>query len=233
MSSMLKAVLFDLDGTLLDTAPEFHHIASAMLQAHGYAPIAYAEFRRSVSDGARGMVQTAFRLDPADARFESLRKEFLDLYAQHLAAHTQLFSGMAETLAFIESKNLLWGVVTNKPVAFSAPLLKRLNLAERCATLICPDHVQQRKPDPEALHLACAQIDCTIDETIYVGDHRRDIECARNANMRSIACDYGYVHEDDPCTNWGANFIVQSADAIMPILQRHLPPFEKGGPEGI
>lgn len=223
MTSQLKAVLFDLDGTLLDTAPEFYHIMSAMLQAHGTAPVAYEEFRQSVSDGARGMVQKAFGLDPAEARFETLRKEFLALYEQHLAAYTQLFPGMADTLAFIESNHLRWGVVTNKPVGFSAPLLQKLHLAERCATLICPDHVKQRKPDPEALHLACAQIDCAIGEAIYIGDHRRDIECARRAGMISIACDYGYVHRDDPCATWGADFIVESAQEIIPILQRYLP----------
>jgi N-acetyl-D-muramate 6-phosphate phosphatase len=221
-ASKLKAVLFDLDGTLLDTAPEFHHIISSMLQAHGTAPIAYDVFRQSVSDGARGMVQAAFGIDHTDVRFEPLRKELLALYEQHLATHTQLFPGMAETLAFIESKNLRWGVVTNKPVVFSAPLMKRLNLAERCATLICPEHVRQRKPDPESLSLACTQIGCTIDEAIYIGDHRRDIQCACNAGMLSVACDYGYVHTEDPCANWDADFIVQSAAAIIPILQQQL-----------
>lgn len=220
MRSTLKAVLFDLDGTLLDTAPEFYEIISAQLRKHGAAPIAFDDFRTVVSDGARGMVQKAFGLDPDEALFEVLRREFLDLYTQHLAAHTQLFPGMAETLAFIESHNLRWGVVTNKPVGFSAPLLQRLELATRCATLICPDHVKQRKPDPEALHLACSQVDCAVTEAIYVGDHRRDIECARSAGMISIACDYGYIHADDPCVNWGADFIVSRADAIVPILQK-------------
>ena len=219
-ASALKAVLFDLDGTLLDTAPEFYEIIGAMLQKYGAAPIAFADFRQSVSDGARGMVQKAFGIDHTDARFEPLRVEFLDLYKQHLAAHTQLFPGMAETLAFIESKNLHWGVVTNKPVAFSAPLLERLDLSRRCATLICPDHVKQRKPDPESLLLACSQLDCAIDEAIYIGDHRRDIECALSAGMTSIACDYGYVHRDDPCAFWGADFIVANADEIISILQQ-------------
>lgn len=220
MSSQLKAVLFDLDGTLLDTAPEFYEIISAQLQKHNAAPIAFADFRTVVSDGARGMVHKAFGIDPSDARFESLRVEFLDLYAQYLGAHTQLFPGMAETLAFIESKNLRWGVVTNKPAGFSAPLMQRLNLTERCATLICPDHVKQRKPYPESLLLACSQIDCAVNETIYIGDHRRDIECAQRAGMPSIACDYGYIHADDPCRNWGADFIVSRADDIVPILQK-------------
>ena len=222
MSLPLKAVLFDLDGTLLDTAPEFYEIISAQLGKHGAAPIAFADFRTVVSDGARGMVHKAFGIDPADARYEPLRVEFLDLYAQHLAAHTQLFPGMAETLEFIESNNLRWGVVTNKPLGFSAPLIQKLNLAERCATLICPDHVKQRKPDPEALQLACAQINCEINEAIYIGDHRRDIECAQRAGMPSIACDYGYIHTDDPCTNWGADFTVSSAAEIVPILKNFI-----------
>ncbi len=222
MPSPLKAVLFDLDGTLLDTAPEFYQIIGTMLHTHGAAPIAYEDFRESVSDGARGMVHKAFGIDPGEAHFESLRNEFLALYEMHLATHTQLFPGMAATLAFIESQHLRWGVVTNKPVGFSAPLLKRLNLAERCATLICPDHVKQRKPDPEALLLACSRIDCDVSEAIYVGDHRRDIECARNAGLASIACEFGYVHSDDPCANWGADFIVASADAIVPILKNFI-----------
>lgn len=222
MSSKLKAVLFDLDGTLLDTAPEFYQIIRTMLQAHGVAPIAYENFRQSVSDGARGMVKKAFDIDHTDARFEPLRKELLALYEMHLATHTQLFPGMAETLAFIESNNLHWGIATNKPVAFSAPLLQRMHLAQRCATLICPDHVRLRKPDPESLYLACERIGCTIDEAIYLGDHRRDIECARSAGMLSIACDYGYVHSDDPCTAWGADFIVENALKIIPILQQQL-----------
>ncbi|HET8712006.1 MAG TPA: HAD-IA family hydrolase [Spongiibacteraceae bacterium] len=222
MPSALKAVLFDLDGTLLDTAPEFYQIVSIQLQKHGAAPIAFNDFREVVSDGARGMVQKAFGIDPGAVNFEPLRQEFLNLYTRHLAMHTHLFPGMAETLAFIESENLRWGVVTNKPVGFSAPLLQKLNLSTRCATLICPDHVKQRKPDPEALILACAQIGCAVGEAIYLGDHRRDIECARRAGMPSIACDYGYIHADDPCSNWGADFIVPNAAAIVPILQKFI-----------
>lgn len=220
MSAKLKAVLFDLDGTLLDTAPEFYRIMNTMLQMHDVAPVAFDDFRRSVSDGARGMVQKAFGIDAADARFEPLRQEFLDRYTEHLASHTQLFPGMTDALAFIESENLRWGVVTNKPVAFAAPLLARLHLAERCATLVCPDHVRLRKPDPEALQLACAQIGCAVNEAIYLGDHRRDIESARNAGMTSVACAYGYIHADDFCTEWGADFIVENAQAIIPLLQQ-------------
>ncbi len=215
----LKAILFDLDGTLLDTAPEFAFIANLLLAKHGRAPIAFEQFRQSVSDGARGMVQTAFACNDSDPQFELLRQEFLALYAQHLADHTQLFPGIAELLAYIEGANIAWGVVTNKPSGYAAPLLQAMQLTTRCAALICPDHVQHRKPDPEALHLACQQIGCTTSEAIYIGDHRRDIEAGRNADMPTIACSYGYVHADDPSDKWGAEFIVDDAREIITILQ--------------
>jgi phosphoglycolate phosphatase len=218
----LKAVLFDLDGTLLDTAPEFYALAKHMLEQRDIAPLAYAEFRETVSDGARGMVKKAFRIEEDDAQFESLRQEFLALYAEKLATRTELFAGMGDVLDFVESHGMVWGVVTNKPNAFAEPLLRALGLLERCAVLVCPDHVSERKPHPEALYLACDKIGCGIDEAIYVGDHRRDIESARNAGMASIACLFGYVHASDPCENWNADFIIHDAMEIIPIVQNRL-----------
>lgn len=218
----LKAVLFDLDGTLLDTGPEFYHIALQLLEKHAVAPLDYEEFRETVSDGARGMVKTAFRIDEIDPRFELLRKEFLELYTQQLATRTELFAGMNDVLDFAEGNGMSWGVVTNKPSAFAEPLLKKLNLLERCAVLVCPDHVSVSKPNPEGLYLACDKIGCSIDEAIYLGDHRRDIDSAHNARMTSIACSFGYVHGDDPCENWNADYIVHDALQIISILQNRL-----------
>jgi phosphoglycolate phosphatase len=218
-SAPLKAVLFDLDGTLIDTAPDFHALIAQMLITHNCPPISYEEFRRCVSDGARGMIKTAFKCAEDDPRFESLRQELLALYTDHIADHSQLFPGIESLLKHIENENMQWGIVTNKPCAFAEPLLTALNLSERCAVLVCPDHVRDRKPHPEALYLACEKIGAGVNETIYVGDHRRDIESARNAQMPSIACTYGYVHSDDPCETWGADFIVHRADQIIPILQ--------------
>ncbi len=218
----LKAVLFDLDGTLLDTAPEFYRIATQMLEQRNLAPLDYDEFRESVSDGARGMVKKAFRIDEDATQFEALRQEFLALYTEQLATCTELFAGMGDVLDFAESHGIAWGVVTNKPNAFAEPLLRALNLFERCAVLVCPDHVRERKPHPEALYLACDKIGCSTDEAIYAGDHRRDIESARNARMTAIACSFGYVHADDPCENWNAEFIVHDAMQIIPILQNRL-----------
>jgi phosphoglycolate phosphatase len=219
MNHSLQAVLLDLDGTLLDTAPDFFHIANRLLTSHGRAPIDYAPFRQSVSDGARGMVRAAFGYDDGDARFEPLRQEFLALYADHLADHSRPFAGIDELLDYIEGAGLHWGVVTNKPDVYAAPLLRALQLDARCATLICPDHVVRRKPDPEALYLACERIGCSPAQAIYIGDHRRDIEAGHNAGMSTIACSYGYVHADDPCEQWGAEFIVHDPLQIIEILR--------------
>lgn len=219
MPNPLKALLLDLDGTLLDTAPDFFHIANRLLQRHGSAPIDYALFRQSVSDGARGMVRAAFGFDESDARFEPLRQEFLALYAAHLADHSAPFAGIEDMLERVERAGIAWGVVTNKPAVYAEPLMRALHLDARCATLICPDHVVRRKPDPEALHLACVRVGCTPQQALYVGDHRRDIEAGRNAGMATIACSWGYVHADDPCERWGADFVVSDPLQIIEIIQ--------------
>lgn len=222
MNHSLQAVLLDLDGTLIDTAPDFFHIANRLLTRHECPPIDYPQFRQSVSDGARGMVRAAFGFDESDARFEPLRQEFLALYAEHLADHSKPFDGIEELLQYIEGAGLRWGVVTNKPVIYAAPLMRALQLEERCATLICPDHVARRKPDPEALYLACEQIACDPARTIYIGDHRRDIEAGHNAGMVTIACAYGYVHADDPCDHWSAEFIVHDPLQIIDIVRNRV-----------
>lgn len=219
MNHALQAVLLDLDGTLLDTAPDFFHIANMLLARHNCPPIDYPQFRQSVSDGARGMVSAAFGFDESDLRFEPLRQEFLALYADHLADHSHPFDGIEELLGHIEGAGLQWGVVTNKPEIYAAPLMRALRLDRRCATLICPDHVVRRKPDPEALYLACERIGSNPAQTIYIGDHRRDIEAGQNAGMSTIACSYGYVHADDPCERWGAEFIVHDPRQIIDILR--------------
>lgn len=219
MKHSLKAVLFDLDGTLLDTAPDFFHIANRLLARHDCPPIDYPLFRQSVSDGARGMVRRAFGFDETDARFEPLRLEFLALYAEHLADHSAPFAGIGELLEYIEGAGMAWGVVTNKPSHYAEPLLRALRLDTRCATLVCPDHVVQRKPDPEALLLACSHIDCMPEQAIYLGDHRRDIEAGHNAGMSTVACSYGYIHADDPCERWGAEFVVHDPLQMIPILR--------------
>lgn len=224
MSAPLRAVLFDLDGTLLDTAPDFAYVVNTLLQRHGRPQQAYAQLRQSVSDGARGMVMTAFHCRDTDPEFEPLRRELLALYAVHLADNTRLFPGMDDVLAFLEERRLPWGIVTNKPSTYAAPLLRALQLDARCATLVCPDHVQHRKPHPEPLQLACRHIGCGAEHSIYIGDHRRDIEAGRNAGMPTVACAFGYVNADDPCSAWEADYIAQLPGDIIPIIEERLAP---------
>jgi phosphoglycolate phosphatase len=219
MPAPIKAVLFDLDGTLLDTAPDFAFVVNTLLERRGRPPLPFAQLRQCVSDGARGMVLCAFGGSDSDPQFEPLRQELLALYRTHLADNTRLFPGMAEVLAHIEARALPWGIVTNKPSAYAAPLLRALQLDARCAALVCPDHVRHRKPHPEPLQLACRQIGRETSATVYIGDHRRDIEAGRNAGMRTIACAFGYVHADDPCERWEADYVVREPQAIIAILE--------------
>ncbi len=219
---MLKAVLFDMDGTLLDTAPDFIAVCQAMLKAHGRAPIDDQRIQDVVSGGARAMVAATFDMDPEAPGFETLRQEFLDRYQEHCAVFTRPYDGMVELLESIEQSRLIWGVVTNKPVRFAAPIMEQLGLAERSAVLVCPDHVTKSKPDPEMLLLACSQLKVDPSEVLFIGDDLRDIESGRAAGTKTAAVRYGYIHPDDNPAHWGADVIVDQPRDLLAILDRAL-----------
>jgi N-acetyl-D-muramate 6-phosphate phosphatase len=204
----LRAVLFDMDGTLLDTAPDFIAVAQAMRVARGLERVPDQQVRDVVSGGARAMVLSAFDVDPLSDEFEVLRLEFLDRYQQHCAVESRLYEGMAELLTEIEKAGLIWGVVTNKPVRFAEPIMHQLGLASRSAVLVCPDHVSRSKPDPEPMLLACSQLDLDPSSVLFVGDDLRDIESGRAAGSRTAAVRYGYIHPDDDPATWGADVVV-------------------------
>ncbi|MCJ1887805.1 N-acetylmuramic acid 6-phosphate phosphatase MupP [Pseudomonas sp. LA21] len=222
MNRMLKAVLFDMDGTLLDTAPDFIAVCQAMLKAHGRAPIDDQRIQDVVSGGARAMVAATFDMDPEAPGFEPLRQEFLDRYQEHCAVFTRPYDGMPELLASIEQSRLIWGVVTNKPVRFAAPIMEQLGLAERSAVLVCPDHVTRSKPDPEMLLLACSQLKVDPSEVLFIGDDLRDIESGRAAGTKTAAVRYGYIHPDDNPAHWGADVIVDQPRDLLAVLDRAL-----------
>ncbi|QJP10374.1 N-acetylmuramic acid 6-phosphate phosphatase MupP [Pseudomonas multiresinivorans] len=219
---MLRAVLFDMDGTLLDTAPDFVAVCQAMLVAHGRAPIDDQRIQDVVSGGARAMVAATFDMDPEAPGFETLRQEFLDRYQEHCAVFTRPYEGMAELLESIERSRLIWGVVTNKPVRFAAPIMEQLGLAERSAVLVCPDHVKNSKPDPEMLLLACSQLKIDPSEVLFIGDDLRDIESGRAAGTKTAAVRYGYIHPDDNPAHWGADVIVDHPRDLLAVLDRAL-----------
>lgn len=218
----LRAVLFDMDGTLLDSAPDFIAITQAMRVAHGLPPLAEKLIRDQVSGGARAMVATAFAADPQSAEFEALRLEFLERYQDHCAVLTRPFDGIPELLADIEQAKLIWGVVTNKPVRYAAPIMQQLGLAERSALLICPDHVKNSKPDPEPLLLACTQLGLAPASVLFVGDDLRDIESGRAAGTKTAAVTYGYIHPDDNPSHWGADVVVGHPLELRAVLDQAL-----------
>lgn len=218
----LRAVLFDMDGTLLDSAPDFIAICQAMRAERGLAPIDAKLIRDQVSGGARAMVASTFAMDPEAEAFEALRLEFLERYQHHCAVLTHPFDGIEALLADIEQANLIWGVVTNKPLRYAEPIMQQLGLAERSAILICPDHVTHSKPDPEPMILACKQLGLDPASVLFVGDDLRDIESGRAAGTKTAAVTYGYIHPDDNPRLWGADVVVDHPLELRAVLDRAL-----------
>ncbi|MFJ3524588.1 N-acetylmuramic acid 6-phosphate phosphatase MupP [Pseudomonas sp. NPDC090203] len=218
----LRAVLFDMDGTLLDTAPDFIAICQAMLAERGFPPIDDKLIRDEISGGAKAMVSAAFAMSPNEAEFEALRQEFLERYQQDCAVHSKLFEGMEALLEDIEKAKLVWGVVTNKPVRYAQPIMEQLGLDTRSAVLICPDHVTKSKPDPEPLLLACKMLDLDPASVLFVGDDLRDIESGRDAGTRTAAVRYGYIHPHDNPNHWGADVVVDHPLELRRVLDNAL-----------
>ena len=215
-----KALLFDLDGTLLDTAPDFITALNIQLRRHNRAPLPDSAIRTSVTNGSVGLIQSGFGIDPGDPQFESLREEFLELYFANLADQTALFDGLQLVLDECHTRNIPWGIVTNKPWRYTEAALVQLGLMERAATVICPDHVNQPKPDPEAILLACQEIALAPDDCLYVGDHVRDIEAGRAAGTRNIAAAWGYIEAGQQLGDWQADWIVEQSQQLHGLLFR-------------
>ena len=219
----MKAVLFDLDGTLIDTAADFVRIIQNMCRDKGVEPVASELIRAQVSEGARAMVKLVYpELDANDLEFLQHRQRFLDIYGTDIAVETDLFEGMYALLDELEAAQIPWGIVTNKPRWLSEALLKALNLTERCGVLVCPEDVTHTKPDPEPMYLAAQQINITPEDCIYVGDHPRDIDAGRAANMYTILAAYGYLplaHKDD-LTAWQADCIVNDVAELHQKIQQ-------------
>jgi len=201
----LKAVIFDLDGTLVDTADEFVVVVQALRAEHGLAAMDPQRIRASVSNGARALVSLALAMPEDAADFETQRLRLLDLYSEVLGSVACLYPGIGNLLVELVERGVHWGIATNKPRAYTDPLLARLNLQPQAASVVCPDDVRERKPHPESLLRNCRELGCTPGEAIYIGDHLRDIEAGQRAGMYTIAAAYGYIEPGDDPYRWGAD----------------------------
>lgn len=222
-SNKYQAVLFDLDGTLIDTAPDFVLCLNLLRQEQGLTALSDTNVRKVVSDGARAMISLAFGIKEGDAGFEQKKLRFLDLYEQHIAEKSELFSGLEQCLLLCQEQNIPWGIITNKPRKYSELLLTKLGLMNSLATLVCADDVINAKPDKEPMLKACNEISLSTESCLYVGDHKRDIDAGKNANMPTIAAAYGYVHNDDEAESWQANWTVQSGEELHSLLIKLFP----------
>ena len=208
-------VLFDLDGTLLDTAPDLGAALNRLRRERDQSELAPAIIRPTVSHGSPGMLKLGFGLEPDDARYAELNQRFLELYRAAIAVRTTLFPGMAEVLVHLETAGIRWGVVTNKPGWLTEPLLKALNLWSRAACVVSGDTLEKRKPDPEPLWYACEQAGVAPGRSLYVGDAERDVRAGNRAGMITLVAGFGYLGAEDRPEDWGAaGFLEQPADLL-------------------
>lgn len=218
MPDAIKAVLFDLDGTLADTAPDLGYALNEQRRLHSLPPLPQDTIRPYASHGTRGLLAVGFGLAPQDPAFAAMRDQYLQLYADNICRHTRLFPGMAELLAELEKRGIRWGVVTNKPARFTLPLMEQLALSQRAACVVSGDSTANSKPHPEPLLHACAQIDIPCAQCLYIGDAQRDVEAALAANMRVLIAAYGYLGADDRPETWQAHGIIATPQEILAYL---------------
>ena len=213
----IQALLFDLDGTLADTAPDLAGAANALRIRRGLAPLPLEILRPWASHGARGLLGAAFELTPDDATFADMREEFLDYYASHLAIQTCVFPDMAQLLDTLDARRIPWGIVTNKHTRFTTPLVAALGLAERARVVVSGDTTPHAKPHPAPLLHAAAALALDPQHCLYVGDDLRDVQAGQAANMPTAAAAWGYC-SDGPPERWGADYLIHTPQELLRLL---------------
>lgn len=221
---MFEAVLFDLDGTLADTAPDLGESANLLLAEEGHAAKPLAMLRPYTSQGVRGLLKAGFDIDATDPHYERLSHRFLEIYEQRLCAATRLFDGIPELLDALESLNLGWGIVTNKRMRFTDPLVELLQLTPRTNCVVSGDTTAEAKPSPLPIEHACRLLNCRPERTLYVGDDRRDIIAGRAAGCQTVAVSYGYLGDGGPLHTWGADLIIDHPTELTAYLTRCVAP---------
>jgi phosphoglycolate phosphatase len=210
------AILFDLDGTLVDTAPDFGAVVNLLRQQSGLEALPYARIREQVSNGGAALTRLTWGIDEQSPDFAERRNELLNCYQEHLGVASAFFTGFPKTLQKLEQAGIRWGIVTNKPRRFTTPLLDALGI--QADSVVCGDDVPTAKPAPDALIKGAKELRCSPQECWYVGDHSRDIEAAKAANMFSIGALFGYIEPDDNPQHWGADTLIQHPEELLALL---------------
>ena len=214
----IRGVLFDLDGTLADTAPDLGGALNRLRIEHGLSELPAETLRPHTSAGARGLIGAGFGITPDDTRYAALAERFLTLYESALCVDTRLFDGMGEVLTRLEQAGIPWGVVTNKAARFTVPLMRELGLHERAASIVSGDSVPVPKPDPAGLRLAASEMGIDAAACLYVGDDERDILAARAASMPSVTAAFGYLGCARHHSEWGADHTIHHPLELLTLL---------------
>tara|TARA_B100000900_G_C20424819_1_gene652468 strand:- start:137 stop:787 length:651 start_codon:yes stop_codon:yes gene_type:complete len=207
-----KAIIFDLDGTLLNSGLTFHKIVNMLKLEVNEEPVDFESVRKFSSRGASLILKNCFQNEDENT-LDSLKVRFLNIYEKVLTENLVLYDGVDSMLDLFERNQIAWGIVTNKSWKFTGPIVKKLGWDKRTSAIICPDSLINSKPDPEGLNKAIEMLSANIDDSFYVGDHRRDIETGKNAGVKTIACDWGYWEDD--CKTWNADFIASHPKQII------------------
>lgn len=213
------AVLFDLDGTLADTAPDLAAALNHVRRLDGLPEVSVSQLRPHTSGGARGLIQAGYGFGPEHADFERIKTEFLNYYESHLAENSRLFDDIDALLHTLEARDIPWGVVTNKSMRFTPAVLKGLQLERRASVVIGGDSTPHSKPHPEPLFEACRRLNVAPGRSVYLGDDLRDVQAARAAGMPVVATAWGYLGTGDPPQAWGADVVIESPLDFLRLIE--------------
>lgn len=216
--SVLRLVLFDLDGSLADTAADIANATNRVLAEAGCPGLSEKRVRALVSSGARAIVRSAFATPPSEEKVDQMVRKLFDYYAERPAAETRVFSGLRELIADLGTREIRWGVVTNKPQRLAMPIVAALDLSPEAVCIIGGDSLARRKPDPLPLVAACSQAGIDVSEAIYVGDARIDVEAARAAGMEIAVAGFGYAPPPSQIAPWDEHFYAGSVEELGRIL---------------
>ena len=215
----IRAILFDLDGTLIDSAPDLGAAADQMRVSRGMPSLPMADYRPHAGSGARGMLRVAFGMSPEDAQFADMREEFFQNYERRMTQDTEIFDGVEEMLTNIVARQLQWGVVTNKSKRFTEPLSRQMSLFASAGAVVSGDTTPHSKPHPEPLLEAARRIGVAPEHCVYVGDDERDIIAGKAAGMYTVAAVYGYLGEKQSVEHWQADDVIESPHELLKRLK--------------